>query len=92
MLPVVETQRRTGQAMVVYTVLTVAASVAMVPVAELGWVYTVAAVVLGAAFLVGTLALAMKPSDAGSMRLFTFSITYLSLLFVTLTVDVLVRS
>lgn len=91
MLPVVESQRRTGQAMVTYTVLTVVASLATVPVADMGWVYSVIAAVLGLAFLVGTLAVARKPSDAGSMRLFTFSITYLSLLFVALTVDVLVR-
>ncbi|MEY2710413.1 MAG: protoheme farnesyltransferase, partial [Actinomycetota bacterium] len=70
---------------------TVVASLALIWVADLGPVYAVTAAVLGALFLGGTIALGRSPSAAGSMRLFSFSITYLSVLFVALTVDVLVR-
>jgi protoheme IX farnesyltransferase len=42
-------------------------------------------------FLAGTIALGRRPTPGGSMKLFSFSISYLSLVFVALTVDVLVR-
>ena len=91
MLPVVESEKKVIRAMVGYCAATVAASLALIPVAGMGWVYTVLAVVLGAAFLGGTIALGRKPSPAASMKLFSFSISYLSLVFVGLTIDVLVR-
>ena len=91
MLPAVETPAKVATAMTVYCAATVVASLALVWVADLGLVYSVTAGVLGAVFLGGTIALGRAPSAAGSMRLFSFSITYLSVLFVALTVDVLVR-
>ena len=91
MLPVVESEKKVASAMTTYCAATVVASLALVWVADLGPVYAVTAAVLGALFLGGTIALGRSPSAAGSMRLFSFSITYLSVLFVALTVDVLVR-
>ena len=91
MLPAVESEKKVTAAMIRYCVATVAATLVLVPVGGLGWVYGLAAGVLGAAFLAGTIALALKPTPAGSMRLFSFSISYLSIVFVALTVDVLVR-
>lgn len=91
MLPVVETETKVIRAMVLYCALTVAASLALIPVAGMGWIYTALACILGALFLGGTIALGRTPSPAASMRLFSFSISYLSLVFVGLTVDVLVR-
>lgn len=90
MLPVVETEARVVRAMVVYCAATVAASLALIPVAGLGWVYSATSVMLGALFLGGTIALGRTPSASASMRLFSFSISYLSLVFLALTVDVLV--
>ena len=90
MLPVVESRPRVVASMIRYTVALVACSVAVVPVAGTGWVYGTIALVLGAAFLWGTIALGKSPSAAASMRLFSFSISYISLLFVALTVDVFV--
>ena len=91
MLPAVETPARVAAAMTWYCAATVAASLSLVWVAELGPVYAGAAGVLGALFLGGTIALGRAPTAARSMKLFSFSITYLSVLFVALTVDVLVR-
>lgn len=88
MLPVVETRARVVRSMIGYTVALVTCSLVVVPVAGAGWVYAVAAVVLGAAFVVGTIALVRNESTAAAMRLFSFSISYISLLFVALTVDV----
>lgn len=90
MLPVVESRSRVVASMIRYTVALVACSMAVVPVAGTGWVYGTSALVLGVAFLWGTIALGKSPSSAASMRLFSFSISYISLLFVALTVDVFV--
>ena len=49
------------------------------------------AVVLGGVFLWGTIALGRNQSPAAAMKLFSFSISYISVLFLALTVDVLVR-
>ena len=91
MLPVVESEAKVVRAMVAYCAATVLASLVLIPVANLGWTYSVVAGLLGVAFLGGTIALGRKPTPGGSMKLFSFSITYLSLVFVALTIDVLVR-
>lgn len=91
MLPVVETHDKVIASMIRYTVALTVCSLAVVPVAGMGWVYGITAGLLGAAFLWGTIALSRKNSPSASMRLFSFSISYISLLFVALTVDVLVR-
>lgn len=77
--------------MIWYTAALVVSTLVLIPVAGMGWIYGIAAVVLGAIFLVGTIALAKAPTPAASMRLFGYSITYVTGLFGALTVDVLVR-
>jgi hypothetical protein len=77
--------------MVVYTALLVVTSLVLVPVADLGWIYGVTAVLAGGLFLWGTVDLGRHPSPQRSMRVFAFSITYVTVLFVAITVDVLVR-
>jgi protoheme IX farnesyltransferase len=66
------------------------------PTAHLGWIYAVSATVLGAMFTFYALRLyrharADKADVGEAMRLFHFSITYLTALFVLMAVDVLVR-
>jgi protoheme IX farnesyltransferase len=91
MLPVVETHDKVIASMIRYTIALTLCSLAVVPVGNMGWVYGISAGVLGVAFLWGTIALGRNTSPSASMRLFSFSISYISLLFVALTVDVLVR-
>lgn len=91
MLPAVETMAATVRAMQAYTALLVVASLALVPVADLGWIYGVTAAVAGVLFLAGAIDLGRRPTVQRSMRLFAFSITYVTLLFGALTADVLVR-
>lgn len=91
MLPAVASPERVFGSMIRYTVALVACSLVVTPVAEMGWVYTVAAAVLGVVFLWGTIALGRTPSPSASMRLFSYSISYISLLFLALTLDVFVR-
>jgi protoheme IX farnesyltransferase len=66
------------------------------PVAHLGWVYALSAMVLGGLFTFYALRLynhaRVGTADvAEAMRLFHYSITYLTALFLMMAVDVLVR-
>jgi protoheme IX farnesyltransferase len=92
MLPSVVPLRDAVRQMIWYTVGLVIATLVLIPVADLGWIYGITAAVLGAVFLGGTIALGRHPTPAASMRLFGFSITYVTVLFGALTVDVLVRN
>jgi heme o synthase len=91
MLPAVEPANVTIRKMLIYTVAMVASSLVLAPVAELGVIYVIAAAVLGAGFLYGCVWLGRDPSPQRSMRLFAYSISYVTLLFVAMSVDVLVR-
>jgi heme o synthase len=89
MLPAVVPLVDAARQMIAYTAAMVVATLVLVPVANLGWIYGIAAVVLGVGFLGATVALARNPTPAASMRVFTYSITYVTLLFAALTLDVL---
>jgi protoheme IX farnesyltransferase len=91
MLPVVESHEKVIRSMILYTIALTISSLIIVPVGNLGWVYGISAAVLGIAFLWGTIALGRTNSPSASMKLFSFSISYISVLFVALTVDVFVR-
>jgi len=97
MLPAVSTMRRTTGEIVVYTVALVAVSIVLAPVAHLGVVYLASAAVLGAVFLwmagaLWRLARLGRATERDAMRLFGYSITYLTLLFVAMAADVLLRA
>ena len=90
MLPVVAGPRATAHRIVGYTAILVVVTVVFSPVAEMGVVYLVAALVLGAVFIALALTLRADPDERRAMRLFHYSITYLTLLFGAMVVDVLV--
>ncbi|HVB51016.1 MAG TPA: heme o synthase [Acidimicrobiales bacterium] len=97
MMPVVASLRRTTLEILIYTVLMWALTMLIGPSAHLGWIYAISATVLGAMFTFYAFRL-YKHARVGTanvgeaMRLFHFSITYLTALFVLMAVDVLVRS
>ena len=91
MLPSVATMAETVRLMTWYTVALVISTLVLIPVADLGWIYGIAAVVLGAIFLIGTVALGKNPTASASMRLFGFSITYVTVLFGAMSLDVFVE-
>lgn len=91
MMPVVVSLERTVRSMTIYAVLLTLSTLILVPVADLGWIYGITALVFGVAFVIGSIRLGIDPSPKRSMRLFTFSITYVTAVFVALTVDVLVQ-
>jgi protoheme IX farnesyltransferase len=94
MLPVVASLRRVGVESVLFAWLTVAASLALWAL-SLGWVYGVAATVVGALFLVeahGLNTRIRRDQPARPMRLFHWSTTYLTVVFVAIAADALIRT
>ena len=91
MMPVVASLQETIRSMSIYSVVLLATTLVLIPVAGMGWVYGTTALVFGVAFVIGTMRLGRDPSAARSMRLFSFSISYVSVLFVAVTIDVFVR-
>jgi len=91
MLPAVETASNTVRWMVAYTVAMVIASLVLIPVASMGWLYTAVAVVAGGLFVWSTIDLGGDPSPSRAMRVFGVSISYITLLFGAVMVDVLIR-
>jgi heme o synthase len=87
----------TARQIALYSVLLVAISLVFFAVAQMGWVYLIAAVALGAIFLWRAFTLYQQASSpegslAQAIRLYRYSITYLTLLFVAVAVDTLVIS
>lgn len=91
MLPVVTDVRSVTRSIVIYSWVMVATSLVLIPVAPMGWVYAVAACVLGAVFLFEAHLLRRRAlagvADVRPMRLFHWSITYLALLFLAVAID-----
>ena len=90
MLPSVETLENTSKQILAYTLAVWALSIAFTPIASMGWIYTVTAVVSGAVFTLYAVQLLRDPTPKRAMKVFTFSITYLSVLFIAMGVDSLV--
>jgi len=91
MMPVVSSLGRTCWQILAYALATVGVSVAFGAVAGMDWVYWAPALLAGGVFVVCCLQLLRSPRPAVAMRVFHWSITYLSLLFVAMAVDVLLR-
>ncbi len=90
MLPSVTSLGETVRMMTLYTVVLVGLTLLFSPVAGMGWVYLGSALVLGLAFGVLVEAVRRDPGERTAMRLFSWSITYVTLLFAAMVVDVLV--
>ncbi len=92
MLPSVASLHDTSVQIVAYTLVLFAVSVAFAPVAGMGPLYLVAAVALGGVFTAFALQLLREPTPGRAMRLFAWSISYISLLFGAMALDQLLRS
>jgi len=92
MLPVVRGVAETSRQIGLYTILLVALTIVFALVANMGLIYLVAAVALGAVFLWRAWILwrqgtSPERSTAQAIRLYRWSIVYLTLLFVAIAVD-----
>ncbi len=90
MLPAVADLASVARQILLYTVVLWALSVALDPIAHLGPGYLVVAAVLGALFFGYAWSLRRSPTRQRAMRLFGYSITYLTVLFVAMGVDAVV--
>lgn len=89
MLPVVAGVPATARRIVAYSYALVAVTLALYPLGRTGLVYLVTAGCLGALFVRHALRLRRQPTTASAVKLFSYSVTYLSLLFVAIAVDTL---
>ncbi len=90
MLGVTRSASQVGLQVILYAWATVACSLLLVPVAHMGLVYTVSALVFGGWFIYESHRLynrAVRGGEPRPMRVFHASITYLTLLFVSVAID-----
>ena len=92
MLPAVAGLRATARRIVAYTLALWVLTLVLVPVASMGVLYVVAALILGAGFLTLAVDVLRRPDPARSMRLFGWSNAYIVLLFTGIAADVLIRN
>jgi protoheme IX farnesyltransferase len=94
MLGVVRGRAQVGLQVILYAWATVVCSLLLIPVAHMGLLYTVGALASGAWFVYEThrlYNLAIRHEDVSPMRVFHGSITYLSILFLAVAIDPLLR-
>jgi heme o synthase len=96
MLPVVRGIAETSRQIGLYTILLVALTIVFAVVARMGAIYAVAAVILGALFLWRAYVLwrqgtSAEASTAQAIRLYRYSISYLTILFAAVALDTIVR-
>jgi protoheme IX farnesyltransferase len=91
MLPAVATFRRTAREILLYSVVLVGVSLLLAAVASLGVIYVVSASVLGVVFVALAVRLLRRQTPTSAMQLFSYSITYLTLLFVFMAVDIFTK-
>ncbi len=92
MLPVVRGEAETARQIVLYTFMLVAVSLLLFPAAGMGLIYLFTALGLGALFVWYSYRVVRNAQDGrAAIRLFRYSISYLTLLFVAVAVDALLR-
>lgn len=94
MMPVVAGHQSTARQIFAYSIVVWVVTLALIPVAGMGWIYTAAAMILGIFFTGGAVQLLLERDAAAlekkAIRYFAFSITHLTLLFAAIAVDQLV--
>lgn len=90
MLAVVRGQAHVGIQVILYAWATVVASLLLIPVADMGWLYTAIAIGAGGWFVYESHRMysrAIRHEDPKPMRVFHSSISYLTLLFLAVGID-----
>ncbi|CAN5751917.1 heme o synthase [soil metagenome] len=90
MLPVVHGVPETTRQIALYSVLMVALTLVFFAAAQMGLVFLAGAVLLGGLFLIQALAMWRDGTDRRAVRLYRYSITYLTALFALVALDVFV--
>jgi protoheme IX farnesyltransferase len=92
MLPVVQGDAVTRRHIFVYSLALVAASLVLIPVNHMGWIYSSAAALLGFVFIYRAWHLLRSKDTNSAWRLYRYSITYLTLVFAAMVADTLLLS
>ena len=91
MLPVTDTPREVAKQIIIYSWVMVATTLILIPVAGMNWLYSAVAIASGALFIYEAYALRSRVrremADLNPMKLFHWSITYLSLVFLAIGID-----
>jgi protoheme IX farnesyltransferase len=93
MLPVVAHNKTVGRQIILYAYAYLASTLLLIPIAEMGWIYSSVAIVAGVWFTWESQLLyrqAVQGEIRNPMRLFHGSITHLTLLFIAVAVDPLI--
>ncbi|MEY4986020.1 MAG: hypothetical protein RLZZ359_906 [Actinomycetota bacterium] len=94
MLPVVRNANVVGIQIVLYSWALIVSTFLLIPIAQMGWIYTIVSVATGGWFLVEAYRLhrsGQSGDPRNPMKLFHGSITYLTLLFIAVALDPLIR-
>lgn len=95
MLPVEESPLEVTRQILIYSWAMVLVSLLLIPIAEMSWLYSSAAISFGGLFIYEAYALRIRVrkdvDDLKPMKLFHWSITYLSLIFLAVGIDPFIR-
>ena len=91
MLPVTETPKVVAKQIIIYSWIMVATTLVLIPIADMNWLYSSIAIASGALFIYEAYALQSRVrknlDELNPMRLFHWSISYLSLVFLAIGID-----
>jgi protoheme IX farnesyltransferase len=91
MLPVTETPKVVAKQIIIYSWVMVATTLVLIPIADMNWLYSSIAIASGALFIYEAYALQSRVrknlDELNPMRLFHWSISYLSLVFLAIGID-----
>jgi protoheme IX farnesyltransferase len=90
MLPVIKGAAYTRTQVLIYSVLLVAVSLVLGPAGDLGWIYLGSAIASGAVFIALAGQLWRRPESTSPMRLFSYSLLYLAIVFAAMGLDALI--
>jgi protoheme IX farnesyltransferase len=91
MLPAVASLATTARQILLYTLALWATTLVFAQVGGMGLIFWCVAIVLGAVFVLHAVGLYRDPTAANAMRLFAYSISYVTVLFTAMAVDQLVH-
>lgn len=92
MLPVVKGMKVATQQIFWYSIIVFVTSMAMYPASDVGWIYGAVTGLTGLWFVWKSVGLRQDPTPEKAMSFFTYSNTYLALVFAAIALDTLVRS
>ena len=91
MLPVTDSPQVVARQIIIYSWVMVTTTLVLIPIADMNWLYSSIAVVTGALFIYEAYALQSRVrkelDELNPMRLFHWSISYLSLVFLAIGID-----